>query len=277
MKVSAGQFGELWRVLLEMLVTVGRPVSPRGKPCREITGVLLELDSSLQNVLINDARKPAYRFMVAEWLWMAFGRNDVATISRYNPNIAAFSDDGKTFDGAYGVPIKQHWGTIVDLLRADPSTRQAVLPIYRPPVQPTKDVPCTISLQFIKRASWLDTFATMRSSDAWLGLPYDVFNFTMLGNILASQVGASPGAFKLFIGSSHLYEEQLERAKVVLKASTQTLKSPRLDGSPPAWLEQVLMGGPLPDRADVWSYYAQALASKTHQEALRWLIELSLR
>ena len=239
---AAHQFDEVWHQLLNALFHNGERVGPRGEGTSERTGVSLELYNPRMNILVDKTRNPQYRFMVAEWLWIWFGRDDVKTISRFNPHIVQFSDDGQRFTGAYGPPVKQQWPRILKKFADDPETRRAVIEIPRPS-GPTKDEPCTLSLQFLCRLGRLDCIVTMRSSDVWLGLPYDVFNFSMLQNILAGQLGADIGTLRLQLGSSHLYDRDRDKAKEVLAAcDSTTICSPRLGGAPPAALEHVLTG-----------------------------------
>ena len=285
MNISGRFISDVWTLLLRHLYESGDRVTPRGRPCRELRGLRLDLTDACNNIINNAQRRLSYRFMVAEWLWMWFGRNDVATISRYNLNIASFSDDGVIFNGAYGVPIVRHWPRVLQTLRDDPDSRQAVLPIYSAPTGPTRDVPCTIALQFLVRDDHLETIATMRSSDAWLGLPYDVFNFTMLGNVLAAQLGVGLGRFTLFIGSSHLYESDVPRAVGVfgsLDVSTirspyvSTIRSPYLNSTPPSWLESTLTQGSLPlETREPWRSYARVLLARDQREAREWLLKLA--
>jgi thymidylate synthase len=56
----------------------------------------------------------------------------------------------------------------------------------------------------------------MRSSDAWLGLPYDFFTFSMLSLDLAADLGAMTGSLQMNLGSSHLYEEHYMQAEAVV-------------------------------------------------------------
>lgn len=241
--VRATYFSTAWVQLLRSLYIHGKRVSPRQQQVRELVGVHLHLEDARENILVHPVRNLNFRFMVAEWLWMWFGRDDVATISQYNKQLAQFSDNGINFNGAYGVPIKAQWAGLVDLLKRDRDTRQAVLQIYRVPHGPTKDVPCTINLQFLVRHDELHIVANMRSSDIWLGLPYDVFNFTMLGQCMAAEIGARVGSLDMHLGSSHLYERDADNAKRVLEASDELdmITSPPLTTTPPAWLEDVLV------------------------------------
>lgn len=236
---------EAWQALIIKLIEEDEEgaVSPRGYPCSEITGVTLRVDDARNNVLISPTRDMNYRFMVAEWLWIWFGRSDVETIGRFNSKIVQFSDDGLRFFGAYGPQVAAQWSRAHHALMNDPDTRQAVIEIFPQATRPliTRDVPCTLSLQFLRRGGRLDTIVTMRSSDVWLGLPYDFFTFSQLGNIMAAQTGDEVGYLQMNLGSSHLYHRDLVKAKVAHGSAGLTMRSPALVGAPAMTLERVLI------------------------------------
>ncbi len=280
MYVISDTAGGLWIKLLREILEKGQKVSPRGLVNTELTGVSLELIDARNNLFVNEPRRLFYRFAIAEWLWIWYGYEDVATIARYNRHIAQFSDDGVIFNGSYGPRIKRRWKEILDLLRADKDSRQAVIPIFGEGHDyHSKDVPCTLCLQLLIRNDRLNMIVYMRSSDIWLGLPYDIFNFTMLLNIAAAQLHLKTGWFKMFLGSSHLYERNLDVARVALNAFTADLRSPRLPGPPTEILDRLLVTGePAPGLLDPpWSCYADVLLSKTNAEALTVLQALDDR
>lgn len=263
----------------------GEPIAPRGQLTYEALDEQLVLADARGNLLDVPERSLSFRFAVAEWLWMSFGHSDVETIARYNSNIAQFSDDGVSFAGAYGPHIGAQRPRVLDKLRRDPATRQAVIEIPRPyNAGPTRDEPCTLSFQFLHRGSMLHLIATMRSSDAWLGLPYDVFNFTQLQNAMAGELGLESGWFSLHLGSSHLYDRNAHASLTCLSPTTssmppRTLRSPQLPGWPPAWLDRVLTHqsvGDVPrDAPDVWRWYADVLCAPSNRCAHALLTSLS--
>lgn len=262
--ILANDFGTLWRELVKELHNYGVLVNPRGFPCYEITNMQLELTDARSNIFVNDVRKLNYRFMVAEWLWIWFGHDDVSTITRYNKVISKFSDDGEKFFGAYGPRLRLDWDAAVSALKKDPDTRQAIISLWRNPRSVcTKDVPCTLAVQFLRRDMKLHTTVTMRSSDVWLGLPYDMFTFSMLGNIMAAVLGVHQGSITFNLGSSHLYDSNSEAASKALNEHTLSYHSPRLTAEPPAWLDSVLTNKELPNVTMVNQYmrYASALVS----------------
>ena len=53
------------------------------------------------------------------------------------------------------------------------------------------DLPCTRTIQFLLRSGHVDAVVYMRSNDAIWGLPYDIFLFTMLQEMLAVELALS--------------------------------------------------------------------------------------
>jgi thymidylate synthase len=249
----------------------GHEVAPRGQRVKELLGVSFTVANARENILLNDARKLNYRYLVAEWLWIAFGRNEVSLLTPYNSQMARFSDDGILLAGAYGPRLGSQWSYVIETLKADPDSRQAVASIWTPVPVPSRDIPCTIALQFFIRFGRLETIATMRSSDAWLGLPYDVFVFSQLANCLAGELGIDVGSLRMQLGSSHLYQDHWSKAQAAVQAPTSYAASPALPGFPPAWLEEVLEHRTSPVQLlfeSAWERYAVALRMPTWSAAL---------
>lgn len=101
-----------------------------------------------QRVLFNTHRDANPFFHLYEALWMLAGRNDVAPLALYNSKIKDFSDDGHTFNGAYGYrwrKAKDHvtsdnWAgqdyhidqiqILINHLKNNPNSRRAVLQMW---------------------------------------------------------------------------------------------------------------------------------------------------
>lgn len=193
--------------------------APRGLTIRERLAVTYRIDNALACVAWLKRRHLSYPFMAAEFCWMLLGRRDVASISRYCAKIKDFSDDGVIFFGAYGPPFQRQLPFVLSTLRRDPSSRQAVIVIWRESPPSTRDVPCTVSCQFLVRDGELHGIFAMRSSDAWLGLPYDLFNFSRLTAVVAGQLACPVGSLTVTVGSAHLYERDRVRADEVVAAA----------------------------------------------------------
>lgn len=212
-----------WLKLLHSILHQGAYCNPRGMASKELIGF-----SSVVNmnhcILTNSVRNIKHAFLFGEAAWILSGSNRVRDIEPFMKNITKFSDDGITFFGAYGPKVSDQLAYVVDTLINDLDSRQAVINIWREKPAPTKDVPCTLSLQFLVRDNVIHTVVTMRSSDAWLGWVYDVFNFSMITKWVAIALrkrmcndsrfsNLQLGSLTLTAGSQHLYEHDIPEAK----------------------------------------------------------------
>src|SRR6185312_12020720 len=115
-------------------------------------------------------------------LWMLAGRRDVAWLARFNQRMATYSDDGVVFNAAYGYRWRRQFnlataaggnahdqlGVIVDLLRADPDSRRAVLQIWDAEADlgvASKDLACNTQAMFKVRDDRLNMTVSNRSND----------------------------------------------------------------------------------------------------------------
>ncbi len=204
------------RIWLGHIISVlegGYPISPRKDKTKEILNASFVVDMNKPIITI-PYRKLSYTFMVAEAYWILSGDNRTESIVPYNQNMAQFSDDGTEFFGAYGPQIAKQYSYIVKTLTRDRESRQAVLTTWRQDPPMSKDIPCTVSDQWLIRDGYLHLIHNMRSSDVWLGVPYDVFNFSMLSAMICLDLRQDYpelqlGSIFFNAGSSHLYDKNM--------------------------------------------------------------------
>jgi thymidylate synthase len=235
----------VWLKALGDVLTRGRKVSPRGKNTLELPQYTLEVDMR-RCVLTLPERKLSYSFMAREAWWILSGDDKTESIVPWNKNLGQFSDDGVKFFGAYGPKVVSQMDYVVNKLLEDEDTRQAGLTIWRENPPQTKDVPCTVAVFFSIRydAAWpmLEVNVFMRSNDLWLGTPYDVFNFSMLGHYVCGRLNqvwenmevhpVRPGTLRVTAASMHLYEENFEPAAKLSNFVLDELRDVKL--TPPA-------------------------------------------
>lgn len=218
--ISGVNFESQYKEVLTKILEYGSKRHVRGFNTLEVSPCLLHISNPLGNILTNPIRKINRAFSIAEWLWMMSGRNDVKMLEFYNPKIKDYSSNGKIFNGAYGPRIKDQFDYVIGCFEKDINTRQAVLQIWKENPKTDRDIPCTLSFQFIHEDGKLNMCTTMRSNDAWLGLPYDFYNFTMIQNYLAFKLGLEIGSYSHFVGSMHLYDQHYEKASIMSNMPT---------------------------------------------------------
>ena len=213
-------------VLCSHLLKAGDEVGSRNGRVRELLNPQIVITDPQRREVLTLNRKANVFAQIAETMWMLGGRNDIEWLSAYLPRAVNYSDDGKTWRAGYGRRIR-HWNCdpgdsgldqlayVVDTLRADPLSRQAVISIWDPEVDttPGKDKACNDFIQFQSRLGALHMTVTVRSNDVmwgWSGI--NAFEWSTLQEIVAHLLGISVGTLTFNIGSLHLYDRHWSRA-----------------------------------------------------------------
>lgn len=184
----------------------------------EILNAVTVISDPTRGLVQSKIRNLPMRYAVGELMWYLSGNKDLSAIQNYTKAWDRMSDDGKTVNSNYGWCIKykygfDQWEFVKDLLTKDPLSRQAVIHIKTADNTPSKDVNCTVCMQFFIRDNLLHATVYMRSNDIWMGFPYDVFSFTALQCKMAMELGVGIGAYTHIAGSLHLYERDGSNAK----------------------------------------------------------------
>lgn len=213
---------EVWLDLLDKIVHSGEVIEPRGIKTTELLCNTSVIDMNFPIVDIKE-RDVSYSFMFAEAWWILSGKDDVASLKKYAPSISQYSDNGINFSGAYGPRVVSQIQYVVSTLCKDVCSRQAIIEIWKPYPGPSKDIPCTLSLQFLIRNGKINCVATMRSSDAWIGFIYDVFVFSCITSYIMMIINDSCdadfeiGYLYLTAGSQHLYDKNYRSALEIME------------------------------------------------------------
>ena len=69
----------------------------------------------------------------------------------------------------------------------------------------------------------LSTMIYIRSSDTFLGLPYNIAQYALLTEMIAQQVGCIAGELVVNTGDSHIYANHVEQCKKILSLPTHPL------------------------------------------------------
>lgn len=222
---------DVMRSVIEEIQTSGERINPSKGECVELAGVLLELTDPRARISRTETRGKPFSCL-GELCWYLAGSNDLDYIYYYIPAYSESAEDGMIF-GGYGPRLfnwegLDQWGNVAALLRRKPSSRRAVIQLFDAfdIVEKHKDVPCTCVLQFMVRDQKLNMLASMRSNDVILGLPHDVFTFTMFQEIMARALSLEIGTYKHFVGSLHLYEKHRDDAQKFLDEGWQSTEKP---------------------------------------------------
>jgi thymidylate synthase len=87
--------------------------------------------------------------------------------------------------------------------------------------------PCHLLYQFYVADGRLSAQLMIRSSDSFLGLPYNTASLALLTMMLAQQCDLEPGEIIICTGDSHIYSNHLEQVQEQLSRTPQAL--PRIN------------------------------------------------
>src|SRR3990167_3315493 len=236
---EASDVDQLFFTIMHDILDNGESREPRGLKCSSIGPIGITLTNPRARVLWNSTREASKSFMAGEFTWIITGSEDLEQIAYYNNKMREYSDGGIILAGAYGPRLENQLPYVINLLKADPQTRQAIITIWRPNPEPSKDIPCTVSMHFRMTQHGLDLTTHMRSNDLWLGFPYDVFNFTSIQEVVAVTLNVPIGKYHHIVSDIHLYEQHFELAKQAVQYSNDSEITPALTIDLPA-LKNVL-------------------------------------
>jgi thymidylate synthase len=196
-------------------------------------------------------KKLHLKSIVNELIWFLNGGTNTRWLKE---NGVSIWDEWATPEGDLGPIYGAQWtawptrdgGTInqidyvVDCLRNNPDSRRILfhgwnveyLPDER--VSPQDNVragrmalpPCHLLYQFYVADRTLSAQLLIRSSDSFLGLPYNTASLAVLTMMLAQQCDLVPGEIVICTGDSHIYSNHLEQVKTQLARQPRPL--PRL-------------------------------------------------
>jgi len=242
---------------IEYLLTEGHYEDSRvGRVLVSPCPVTTVYHNSQERVLLSPIRDANPFFHLMESLWMLSGSNDARWLDYFVKDFSSrFAEEGGIQHGAYGFRWRNHFdldagghpclpdqlNTIVELLRADPKSRQAVLTMWDPVADlgaKKKDLPCNTHIYFRIRdteeevanfiggytQSKLDITVCCRSNDiVWGAYGANAVHFSVLQEYMAARIGVGIGYYYQVSNNYHIYEHILHKVKGVVREFKTTL------------------------------------------------------
>ena len=201
----------------------------------------------------------------ARFVWMISGNNRLADIEFHDPIVKNFTDDEIIVPGSsYGTRIRQaHPGIdqssgAIAALREDPNSRRAAISICQPTVSTryaSKDMPCALGMFFHAREGALHTQLVMRSKNAATLLPFNLFEFSLLAEAVASECGLEMGPYSHYAASMHIHEKNRDFAEKNIRGGQKTKSSamPKMPIKPNP--DSAPASGGISSPADAWQAF----------------------
>lgn len=264
-------FGSVYRKLLGDLLNKDHAIVETNKRTKTQVAVLpgaqafqLSLEDGL--LPLNGLRRTYPRTAAAEVAWFLKGARDVEWLEErevriWSPFVGTGNHEGLV-ENAYGYRWRSHFdrdqiADAVETLQGDPSSRQVYVSAWDPARdglgRRNKNFPCPVGFTFSILNNQLHSTLLLRSSDVFVGLPYDVMGHAMLMAIVAGWIDSrlTLGTMTVTLAHVHMYADHWDMAKDCLSRTIQV--------NPKIQLVQIKQ-----DRPD-WDYFI----SQYEQQCLR--------
>lgn len=239
MKVISGRnVHNIFPIALKELFENGIHMPSRNGPVLQSPqAVTTHYSSPCERVIFWPERDANPFFHLYEALWMLRGRCDVSGVAKYASNMVNFSDDGKTYHGAYGYRWRRHFdlprtpgfiegptdqlGIIAKQLRKDPTDRRCVLQMWDAEVdlgREGKDFPCnTIATFQIGTDGKLNLHVFCRSNDiVWGCYGANAVQFSFLLEYMAHWLHVPVGVYEQISVNWHGYLSTTEKVRGII-------------------------------------------------------------
>jgi len=220
--------------LVQHVLKYGKEAAPRGMKTREIEDAIIRIDDVRNTLPLGVGRGTVAGIGAVEACQLLAGTATPKLVIEVGPMFKNYAEDNGIFHGAYGARTENQYEPVIERLKKDPDSRQAVVTIWNPELDllPEKrDYPCTILHQFRIRDNKLNMSVYMRSNDVWLGAAYDFFQFTRVQIAMASVLDIAPGTYAHHVGSLHIYEQHYETAENLKHTTERYENIPAITGA----------------------------------------------
>lgn len=119
---------------------------------------------------------------------------------------------------------------VVEMIRRSPDSRRLIVSAWNPAdVDKMALPPCHCLFQFYVASGKLSCQLYQRSTDTFLGLPFNIASYALLTLMIAQVTGLKPGEFIHTSGDTHLYLNHIEQARLQLSRAPRTLPVMKLN------------------------------------------------
>ncbi|MDR0955535.1 MAG: thymidylate synthase [Candidatus Nomurabacteria bacterium] len=231
--------------LLARILQTGKTKPSRGMfPTKSVFGAQLKFDLRYGFPLLT-TKKTAYKSLTHEMLWFISGSHNVKYLDDHNVHIWDGFADPKTGElgRIYGVQWR-HWRRpdgsefdqlqwAIDQIKTNPNSKAIVVSAWNAgELDEMRLPPCHTLFQFdvIKNKLYLQLY--QRSSDVFLGLPFNIAQYAELLLMVAHLTGLEAREFVISIGDAHLYANQIDAAKEQIRRKPFHFPQLKIVGDP---------------------------------------------
>ena len=186
--------------------------------CKTLFNIGFELVNPMSNLITTPWRKWSKDYADYEWEWYLSENPNADEISKRAKIWKQMQDENGNVQSNYGWQLSRNnqLKKVIELLRTNPQTRQAVVSIYdgKEIDNYSYDTPCTLGLQFYITENKLNMSVMMRSNDLVYGFCNDQYTFSKYQKLIADALGIQVGTYYHFANNLHIYPRHYEMNKI---------------------------------------------------------------
>lgn len=217
---------------LKLLVEILK--NGKSKPSRGIHGIKAIFGYQLrfdlrQGFPLLTTKKMPFNIMMHELLWFVSGSSNIKYLQDHKIHYwDEFADKDLNLGPVYGVQWR-HWQSpdgreidqlqwAIDQIKNNPHSKAILVSAWNAAdLEAMRLPPCHTMFQFDATKGKLRLQLYQRSSDVFLGLPFNIAQYALLLLMVAHLTGLEARELIISIGSAHLYHNQIEPAKEQLR------------------------------------------------------------
>lgn len=217
----------------------------------ELENMQFTITNPLDRIAVNKINPLNLIAAIGRLTWTFAGNDRTEDIAFYQSRVRDYSDNSLTVAGSdYGKRIfdplagVDQLENVINLLKKDKFSRRAVIPIFSPTDSTrldSKDLPCAFGLTFLVREDELHSTLIMRSNNGLLLLPTNIFEFTIISEIVARELDIEYAQHVHTSISMHIFEKDLSKIPEYKKLSSNVEEAhvlmPKMPSKPSPMLQ----------------------------------------
>lgn len=187
-------------------------------------------------------KKMPFKILLHELLWFVSGSSNIKYLQDHKIHYwDEFADKDLNLGPVYGVQWRRwqspdgskidqlQWA--IDQIKNNPNSKAIIVSAWNPAdLEEMRLPPCHTFFQFDVTKGKLRMQLYQRSSDVFLGLPFNIAQYAMLLMMVAHVTGLEARELVVSIGNAHLYTNHLEQAKEQIKRKPMSFPKLKIVG-----------------------------------------------
>jgi thymidylate synthase len=193
----------------------------------------LKFDLRDRKLPLLTTKRMQWKSLAVEMLWFISGSSKIDLLHENNVKIwDIWANEDNDVGPLYGYMWRHWWvdpnlvelnggreeidqlAQVIATLRDRPEARSHVITAWRPDWLKAMSIkPCHVYLQFYRVGDEVSLLLTQRSCDTFLGVPFNIAQYSLLTHLVAHQLGCTARDFTWMGGDVHIYENHVEQVQ----------------------------------------------------------------